>query len=575
MLKKVLNYLFQEVDKKALLLIFIGTFIWYLTTIKSGLIYKYGMGFWGAHGHDAVWHIALIESLSRGSTEIPVLSGFTLQNYHIGFDVFVALLHKITFIPVRFLYFQVLPPVFAFLIGLFSYKFVYSWTKSSLAAFWAVFFVYFGGGWGWLVHLVRYGRLGGDSMFWAQSSATTLVNPPFALSIVVLLLGMLIIQNIKKIAFKKIIIAGILFGLLIQIKIYAGLLVLTGLFVTSIYLWLKKKSRIFLYLFGCTLFVAILMFFVIPSSGRLISYSPFWFLEGLMTYGDRLHWDWYSRAMLTTRQGGIIYKALILYIFAFLIFWFGNLGTRVVSSLAIVNWIRNFRKLGWIEVFIGTVILAGIVVPILFVQSGTAWNTIQFTYYSLFFSGLLAGVAMPELIKLLTQINSNFGKIFTILTILLTLPTTLTTIRHYYTNTPPAKISNYEIEALKFLEKEPKGIVLSAQPIGMNYLGREAEAPKPLFMYDSTAYVSAFTKKPVYLEDEVNLTIMNYPWQERREKLDEFLKDSNSPEGFAFLRDEEIDYIYLVKRSGVGLDENALRIDNIFDNEEVIIYEVL
>lgn len=68
---------------------------------------------------------------------------------------------------------------------------------------------------------------------------------------------------------------------------------------------------------------------------------------------------------------------------------------------------------------------------------------------------------------------------------------------------------------------------------------------------------------------------MNYPWQLRREKLDEFLKDSNSEAGYNFLKDEEIDYIYLVKRSGVGLDENSLEIDNIFDNEEVIVYKVL
>ena len=114
------------------LLIIIGTITWSLTMVRSGWLYSYGMGFWGANGHDAIWHIALAESLSRGSLQMPVFAGFGIQNYHIGFDLILAALHRITFIPVVNLYFQIIPPIMAILIGLLTYNFVYIWRKSKI-----------------------------------------------------------------------------------------------------------------------------------------------------------------------------------------------------------------------------------------------------------------------------------------------------------------------------------------------------------------------------------------------------------------------------------------------------------
>src|SRR6266478_5563744 len=107
------------------------------------------MGFWGANGHDGIWHIALAENLSKGSFQIPVFSGSFLQNYHLGFDLLLATLHKLTSVPVVNLYFQILPPILALLIGILTYKFVFEWTKSDNSSLLATFFVYFGGSLGW------------------------------------------------------------------------------------------------------------------------------------------------------------------------------------------------------------------------------------------------------------------------------------------------------------------------------------------------------------------------------------------------------------------------------------------
>ncbi|TSC85988.1 MAG: Uncharacterized protein G01um101416_752, partial [Microgenomates group bacterium Gr01-1014_16] len=95
------------------LLILLGTITWSVTMIKSGLIYQFGMGFWGPNGHDGIWHLAIISGLSRGSLTMPIFAGEMIKNYHLGFDVLVATLHLLTRIPSVNLYFQILPPIMA------------------------------------------------------------------------------------------------------------------------------------------------------------------------------------------------------------------------------------------------------------------------------------------------------------------------------------------------------------------------------------------------------------------------------------------------------------------------------
>ncbi len=186
MLKKV-SKLFLIVS-----LILLGTVSWSLTMIKSGIIYPFGMGFWGANGHDGIWHIALINSLSRGSFDMPIFAGSNIKNYHLGFDLLTAFFHNITSIPTVNLYFQILPPILAFLIGISCYLFVNALTKSKRAALWATFFVYFGGEASWI-----FGR--GESTFWSQQSISTLINPPFALSLVFIFSGLYFLLKRKPI----------------------------------------------------------------------------------------------------------------------------------------------------------------------------------------------------------------------------------------------------------------------------------------------------------------------------------------------------------------------------------------
>lgn len=564
MLEKALK-LFSQ-NKLLSLLLLIGTAIWSITMVKSGLIYPFGMGFWGPNGHDGVWHVALINHLLNGSWQMPVFAGETLKNYHIGFDFLLALISRITTIPSHTLYFQVFPPVIAFAIGILTYKFVYSWKERKNQALWAVFFVYFGGSLGWLVSLIRSGDIGGESMFWAQQSISTLINPPYALSLAITLCGLIgLISLNKKYSFKRLLLTSFAFGILIQIKVYAGLLVLGGLFVSGVWQKAKEKKTGVLKTFSLSLIISAVLFLSVnKGTSNLIIYKPFWFLETMMGLSDRLNWTRFFSAMTNYKLAGNWVKGIPAYTVAFFIFWYGNMGTRLIQEIGIAKWITK-KNITYLEIFIFSIILAGSIIPMFFLQSGTPWNTIQFFYFSLFFSGILAGIIIGEL---------KLSKTILVLIVVLTIPTTLATLRHYLPSRPPAKISHAELEALNFLSKEPTGVVLT-YPFDRD-LAKAAEAnpPRPLYLYESTAYVSAFSGKMVYLEDEVNLDITGYNWPERREEAKSFLNTLDEMEARAFLEENNISYVYWIGDQRARLGESQLGIEKIFENTEVDVYKV-
>jgi hypothetical protein len=139
--------------------------------------------------------------------------------------------------------------------------------------------------------------------------------------------------------------------------------------------------------------------------------------------------------------------------------------------------------------------------------------------------------------------------------------------------------SNEEYIALDFLAKQEDGIVFT-YPFD-KYKAKEAEkfSPRPLYLYESTSYVSAFTNKLVFLEDQVNLNIMGYDWESRREQILWFVLNLDKEAGKDFLNRNNIKYLYLVKDisplSGelLRLGSTELDLKKIFENKGYIIYQ--
>lgn len=568
MLKKLLKQL--KLSHKLALggLLIVGTVLQASTMFRSGPFYSFGVGFWGPNGHDGIWHLALANQVLKDfPPPDPIFSGFSLSNYHYFYDLLLSVTHGLTLIPITYLYFQIFPFLMALAIGTLSFLFGYLWRKDFWFGFWLAFFNFFGGSFGYLVTLWRDKQLGGESLFWSMQSISTLINPPFALSLIIILVGMLFLLKMKDWTLKKIIWVGILFGILINVKAYGGVVVLIALGMFAL-IKLSRKERAYLGIFGVALLVSGIIFISINrEAASLFVWQPFWFINSMIEAQDRLYLSRLALARYSSMDQGLGPKLIAIELFGLVVFLIGNLGTRIIG---IFDLIKRSKKLDEFDVFILAGGLVGLIIPLFFVQKGTAWNAIQFLYYFLFFANFYAA----SLLSRVMTFKKPLRLLLITLVVLLTAPTTISTIKNYIGWPPPAAVFKVEMEGLKFLEQQPGGVVLT-YPYDKTKKTRYKSTPVPLSAYESTAYVSAFSDKLTFLADEMNLEIMGRNGSLRREEEIKFFTGNDINWARDFLSKNQIRYIYLVKDENLTLGGSILGIKEIFTNDEVRIYQVL
>lgn len=557
-------------------IIIIGTLIWSATMVRSGLNYDFGIGFWGPNGHDGIWHLSLINQLQQSiPPQNPVFSGTILNNYHWGFDFFAAIIGKI-FNNNSFVYFQFLPLVFGLLIGIFSYQLVKKSTKNSTTALLFTLVTYFSGSFGWVYTLIKSKTLGGESLFWSMQSISTLINPPFALSIIFILIGLIIwIKYSPSKKYHLAILNGIIFGLLAGVKVYAGILIGVSLVVIWIIDYIKNKKLLnynfIVWLTTLIVSITILYSLGVLQNSSLLEFKPLWFVHSMVESIDKFYLPKLAAYRIILSQNlSLIKLPLYIAIESILIFIFlvGNMGFRILGFHQIYQKIKHqdFNQLENLAIILMSI---SFIIPMLFVQKGTAWNTIQFFYYFLFFSNLFFAQKLSQLVK-----SKSFSKtILVILILIFSNITTFTTIKDYLGNPPPAAIPKNEIEALVFLKSQPDGIVLT-YTYDKYLKNKFPTTPIPIYAYETTAYVSAFSTKQTFLEDEMNLDITGFDWKTRRLLVEKFFASNDQYFARGFLVDNQINYIYLINGQKFTLGPSQLQINKIFDNNAVQIYKV-
>lgn len=557
-----------KTDYIAWIVIGFGSFSWLLTQVKNGLLFNYGFGYWGPNGHDAIWHLQLMAALAKNvPPENFVFAGEPLENYHYFFDLMAAKAVSLFGIDPQNLLFRLFPLALSISLGLIVYQLTLllgrrirlSDLRSRIAGLVALFFVYFGGSFGWIVSFFKDQSFGGETTFWAQQSISTLLNPPFAISLLLFFAGVYVYYSMdfanKKEVLQKGIILILLWGVLIEFKAYAGILLLISLGVVTIVKLIQKQFYFVLIAFG-TLVLSLLVF--LPNnagSNSLISFSPLWLVTTMVESEDRLGWV----RLLMTMQSGVWYKVIIAYGVGIGLFIAGNLGLRVISLFNP----KIYFRLG----FLSLMSMFGLILPLLFLQEGTGWNIVQFFYYTLMIQAIFAGLVVASLSNKIPKMAMS---VIIILLVVFTIPTSLNTLSQYLPKRPPAKLSGGEIEVLYRLAKEPSGTVLSV--VFDEKLTKKYSAPKPLFAYASTSYVSAFSQKPSFMADTINLEILGIDYKSRVNTTREILKGTmNSRQ---LLIDNNISYIYLPKNIGVSFDAGKVGAEMLFENDQAAIYKV-
>jgi len=536
---------------------FVCLFIQVTPVIRSGLKGVSGISFWGPNGHDGIWHLALINHISNPlSIKMPIFSGEVLKNYHPFFDILIAFLSRSTYIGPSFWLFQLFPLLSASLFIYLSFRFGQILTKSFSGGILLMILNCANNSFGWLITLFRFGNFNGESLFWAMQAPSNQLNPPFALSILLLSLHIyILVKNTDKLNRTNQLIIFLILVLLPIIKIYSAL---PAFFIFLIYC--LKNRRYFLNFF-ISLFIAFLLFVQYnPLSSSLLVFKPFWFTNSLIESPDRFFLPQIANMRYSLEATGLLGPRLFLiYLFSIIAFLIGNLAWRILSF---IDWVKNKNWLNF-SLFVSALIL--ILVPTLFIQSGTSWNTIQFIYYALFLLNLpLCHFLIASKQKILT----------TIIIVSLFFPL-LGSLPSFLGSPAPAYIPDDELIALKFLSKQTPGIVLT-YPYDKYEKFKFTKTPIPLYAYETTSYVSAYSKQITYLEDEMNLANSGFDWLARRLNSLDFFKQLNIFKDRGFLVNNQIDYIYLVGGQKENFNQNQpdLSLKKIFENQQSSIYRV-
>ncbi len=568
------NLNLKQISLPPILIILVGSASWLITMVNSGLSTSLGLEYWGSNGHDGIWHLSLISELQRQfPPQNPIFASTALNNYHYFYDLLLARSSSLFSIDNQDLLFRFFPILITFFSGILMYLLVKK-LHSKTAANIATFLFYFGGSLGWIVTLLKQKSFNGESIFWSMQAVSTLLNPPFAISIVLFLTGLWLLDdylkhtsldklNIKylislvKNNLSLILTFVLVVGSLIEFKAYGGVLFLIGLILFTLERAFFFKDYRLVLLTLSSILLSLLVF--LPNnagSNGLFIFAPLWFVASMVTKEDGLRWPWLSILI----KSSLWYKIVASYLIGTVIFLIGNLGVR---SLFLLNpkTTSQYRIILYIS-------FASILIPLLFIQKGTAWNSIQFFYYGLISSSILAGIVLAKFIK---NTNLQIAVLIIAILFLINLPTTLATDSTFFNTAPGAYLPNSEIEALTFLKQQPPGIVMTLT-YNPGSSKRFISSP-PLYAYTSTAYVSAFSNHPSFLEDLVNMESMNINYKGRlNDQLDLQRTPNRSKEIF---KKYNISYLYIVRSFDFGYQEQARGIQKIFENQDVVIFKVI
>jgi len=576
-LKKDFKAIFK--NKLLLTLIVLGILVQGFINFPSGMKYKEGVYFWSSQGHDGLWHVSLMKEMKNHfPLNNPLYAGRPVQNYHYSCDLLMGEFYRLfPFFDPLDLYFRFFPVIFSSLIGLG----VFSFTKKKwnmTCAYWAMFFTYFCGSFGYIYSVMKGGFLfAGEAVFWAAQGNTILGNPPHALGLILLTASVLLLQiwSEEKKTF-WLIVLGFLGFFLTTVKISSGVILLISLGVAGLFYLVTEKRLSILILsavLGITNFVSLKM--ISPSAESFIMFLPLWFPRTMMV--DKLSdvsWELKKQHYISKNTWHSWLRVYQLEIEAILIFIVGNSGMRILGFLEVI---KRIKKIGVVDIFLFSCLVFPLVLVLLFVQKGIIYNFIQFMQIYLHFLGIFAGVSVAFLLGKIKNIKVKI--ILTVVIIFLAVPTAVGNLFDFYGRgaRPNAKVTYPELSALDWLRKNsrPKDIVLT-KPF-YKRTGKEEyrypTRPWPISAWYSTPYVYVFSDRYTFLSGEEQLLITGYKPGADLELIREFFKQGNFEFNRKLLKEKNISYIYIRKDEvDKPLSEGENGIKEVFANDEVLIF---
>lgn len=539
-------------------LIFFGLIAHLLISFPSGSYYCFsnncGLYFWGAHEHDAIWHLAIIETaFKKIPPQHPTFAGENLTGYNYFLDFVIFLLSK-TGVPSIIWYFKIIPLIWFFLYTFLSLKLAEKISKSYWFKFFLLFFNYFGTSFGLFFTLYHKKTILGSSSSLAMQPLLSLVNPQFAISLIFVLL--ILINFFEKNLNKKIFLYCLYLFINWGLKFYAGLvslfLVLGLLLIEN--KTFKTKILHWLIIFLTSFFAVVIFYqpFKAVKTGSPLIFSPFSMVHSIIEEKDLFYLPQLVNARYYLYQFGFGPRLLLIEFFSVFLFIFFNFGVRFFGLVYfLINFLR--KKINYFHLIIFLTILFSTFLTVFFIQKGMWWNTIQFTYYGLFLANIFTGLFLESLLK-----KKNIICLFLILfSLLINIPENIDILRGFNPFNPGSYISKKELEALNFLKVKKTGTILAMTDLKDN-------------LHKESAYVAAFSGKQTYFNDLHILNITGVDYKKREMEIEKLLiiDWQKLPVKYFYLLKKDKNFPNFLKKTS-NLSKNKI----IFENDEVLIIE--
>jgi hypothetical protein len=359
-----------------------------------------GMDLLAYQASDAPWHVFNIYHLARRyPPELAGFSGTLLTNYHmLSHLLWGALRNLVPWLDPWHLYLRVSTVFYSALLTLGAFITARAWSGKIKTAYLAAVLVLFTANFGYLLPLLlgfnKYFLW--DAIFWVQSPMGTIFNPGVSSSYLFLFVGLwAFIRWQRERHWSFLVLVAICWGVLPGFKVYPGLLMIIALLMVALIRWFWQRDRAALWAWLAVL--PVFLFVFLPPNlhaPSLIRFLPGFNLGTMLVAPDRM-------ALMTSTQLKLLYAharwlVAIIMVTLFAVFVVGNLGVRSLGLVPMARALRNFPEAEPGLLFMTLVTVGAFLAPVLMVQAGVQWNTIQFAYFGVVLAALPAAAQFWE-----------------------------------------------------------------------------------------------------------------------------------------------------------------------------------
>lgn len=514
--------------------------------------------------HDSLWHLALIKELLRSfPPQHPGIAGIYLRNYHYLSDLLLALTQQLTTIRIETLYFQLFPLAASlfFLLAIIAFTRIY--VKSETASILSIFMVIFSGSAAFLIPWFLPEYKWQANAFMLDQILFAHVNIHTVLSFALVLFSAVLISRLEKAGkLADQILLGITVGLLSGIKAYAFLVLFPGLLLVFVLDFLNQRRIKFLLPLLLSLLIAFFLFSQTSDSlGSPLIFRPGWILDKMVEDSDRLLWPRITLLRQHYLSGKNLIGVVFIYAFELGLYFIGNYFTKLLSLIWIFSQLKNIKKNRLVDIFGVCLVVISCLIPLLFIQKSSAYDIIQFAWYSMLFMGVYAALFLEKLKKKFPQT----AKLVILLIVFLSLPSTVREITGRHLSSGEL-IPSAEYEALVFLKNytPPDAVILTGPNSSHSYFLK----------------IPGIAGRRTYFSGEKTAIITQAPYRQRQQNQFVFFSPSTPfQEKINFLKDAKISHIYLesqAERAGLlKLTETGFPLKKIFENQAAVVYQVL